>query len=294
MKKLLFIYNPKAGKSGIISALSDVIDIFTREGYEVTVHPTQSSGDGQSRAEHADESFDRIICSGGDGTLDEIVTGVMKSGRRIPIGYLPAGSTNDFARSVGIPRNIRKAAKVAVGDNVFTCDLGRFNDDYFVYVAAFGLFTDVTYETDQNLKKVFGYAAYLAEAIKRLQTIKPIPLTINYDDKTLQGDFLVGMISNSTSVGGMSVLPGPDVDLQDGLFEVLLIRQPDNILEFNSIPVAMLDRNIHSDCVITIKCSYIHIESDEPIPWTLDGEFGGSVRKAEITNLRNAMDIVVP
>lgn len=294
MKRLLFIYNPKAGRSGIVSELSDVIDIFTKAGYEVTVHPTQCRGDGQKIACERAESFDRIVCSGGDGTLDEIVSGVMQSGVNIPIGYIPTGSTNDFSRSVGIPRNAHEAASIAVGDHIFKCDLGKFNEDYFVYVAAFGLFTDVTYETDQNLKKVFGYAAYLAEAVKSLQTIKPIPLTITYDETVLQGDFLVGMISNSTSVGGMKLLPGPGVDLQDGLFEVLLIKRPDSIMEFNSIPLAMLDRSIHSDCVISIKCSKINIESDEPFPWTLDGEFGGNVRSVEISNLRNAMEIVVP
>ena len=294
MKKLLFIYNPKAGKSGIVPCLSDIIDIMSRAGYEVTVYPTRAQGDGLLRASDNIEGFDRIICSGGDGTLDEIVTGIMKSGKRLPVGYIPAGSTNDFGRSIGAPKDMREAARVAVGDKLFKCDIGKFNDRYFVYVAAFGLFTDVTYGTDQNLKKIFGYAAYLAEAVKSLQSIKPIPLTITYGDETISDNFLVGMVSNSNSVGGMSALPGPDVELDDGLFEVLLIKAPENVLELNSIPPAILDRKIKSDCVITFRCSSIKIVSDEPIPWTLDGEYGGTVNEANIYDMPEEIEFVVP
>jgi len=294
MKKVLFIYNPKAGKAEIASHLSDIVDIISRNGYEITIYPTKCQGDGEVRSKERVDGYDRIICSGGDGTLDEIVTGVMESGTKLPIGYIPAGSTNDFGRSLGIPKDMKMAAMVASKDNLFKCDIGKFNDRYFVYVAAFGLFTDVTYETDQSLKNIFGYAAYLAEAVKRLQTIKAIPLTIKYDDQVIQDNFLVGMISNSNSVGGFSALTGPDVELDDGLFEVLLIREPDNILEFNTIAPAILDRKIKSDCVYTFRCSSIFIQSDEPISWTLDGEYGGTVSKAEILDLHEEIEFVVP
>lgn len=294
MKKLLFIYNPRSGKAQIAGVLSDILDTFVKAGYELCVHPTQCQGDGEKKARERHEVYDRIICSGGDGTLDEIVTGVLESGEDIPIGYIPAGSTNDFARSIGIPRDMRQAARIAVGDKLFKCDIGKFNDRYFVYVAAFGMFTDVTYETDQNLKNVFGYAAYVAEAVKRLQTIKPIPLKVEYDNKVITDNFLVGMISNSNSVGGMSLLPGPDVDLSDGLFEVLLIKSPDNVLELNSIAAAILDRSINSDCVVKFKCSNIRITTDEPISWTLDGEYGGTVSTVDIYNLNRRMTFVVP
>lgn len=294
MKELLFIYNPKAGKAGIANCLSDVLDIFSRAGYEITVYPTKCHGDGEAKARERSDRFERIICSGGDGTLDEIVTGVLESGRKIPIGYIPAGSTNDFARSLGIPRDMRSAARIAVSDNYFASDIGRFNSKYFVYVAAFGLFTDVTYETDQNLKNVLGYAAYVAEAVKRLQSINSIPLTIEYDDQVLRGDFLVGMVSNSTSVGGIKALTGPDVELNDGLFEVLLVKAPDNVIELNKIPPAILDRRIKSDCVIYFRCKEITFKADEPIAWTLDGEYGGAVGVAQISNLRNEIEFVVP
>lgn len=294
MKKVLFIYNPKAGKAGIVGCLSDIIDILSRNGYEVTIYPTKCQGDGEVIARQRRDEFDRIICSGGDGTLDEIVTGVIESGKLLPIGYIPAGSTNDFARSINIPRDMRHAARIAAKDKYFKSDIGKFNDRYFVYVAAFGLFTDVTYETDQNLKNIFGYAAYLAEAVKRLQSIKAIPLRIEYDGNTLIDNFLVGMISNSNSVGGLKALPGPDVDLSDGLFEVLLVKAPESVHELNMIAPAILDRKIKSDCVITFKCSTLDIYSDEPFSWTLDGEFGGNVNKIRIENLHEKIEFVVP
>lgn len=294
MRKVLFIYNPKAGKAGIVSCLSDVVTTISNNDFEITIYPTKCHGDGVKKTREDCKGYDRIICSGGDGTLDEVVTGVMEAGVNIPIGYIPAGSTNDYGRSINIPKDMRQAAVVASGDNLFRSDIGKFNDRYFVYVAAFGMFTDVTYETDQNLKNVLGYAAYLAEGIKRLQTVKAIPLKITYDDEVLADNFLVGVISNSNSIGGMKALPGPDVDLTDGKFEVLLVKAPESVLDLNAIALAILDRRIKSEHVITFKCSEISIVSDEPIPWTLDGEFGGSVSNVAIKNLHEAVEFVVP
>ncbi len=293
MKKLLFIYNPKAGKGNIGTHLDAVVDSFTKAGFMVTIYPTQCRGDGEVTARQYAGDYDRIVCAGGDGTLDEIVTGVMSLGARIPIGYIPTGSTNDFARSIGLPRTIKRAAVRASGDNLFRCDIGRFNSRYFVYVAAFGLFTDVTYETDQGLKNIFGYSAYLAEAVKRLPQARSIPLRITYDDNVIADNFIVGLVTNSDSVGGMRAIPGPDVKLDDALFEVMLIRSPDTIFDFNLIGPAILDRRIKSDNVICFKCSKLLIESDEPIPWNLDGEFGGLVDRVEIENVHEAAEFVI-
>lgn len=293
MRNLLFIYNPKAGKGNIGNHLDGVVDTFTKAGYKVTIYPTQCRGDGEVIAHSWAKDYDRIVCAGGDGTLDEIVTGLMTSGVKIPIGYLPTGSTNDFARSLGIPRTARRAAQRAISDNIFKCDLGKFNSRYFVYVAAFGLFTDVTYETDQGMKNLFGYTAYLAEALKRLPSAKSIPLKITYDDKVISDSFIVGLVTNSDSVGGMKAIPGPDVKLDDGIFEVMLIRSPDNILDYNFIAPAILDRRIKSENVICFKCSKLLFESDEPIPWNLDGEFGGQVNRACIENMHEAAEFVL-
>lgn len=293
MKNLLFIYNPKAGKGSIGAHVSDVVDTFVKSGYRVTVYPTQCPGDGEACAREWVKDYDRIVCAGGDGTLDEVVTGVMRAGVSIPIGYLPTGSTNDFARSMGIPRIVSRASVKAAGDNKFCCDLGRFNDRYFVYVAAFGLFTEVTYETDQNMKNIFGYSAYVAEAVKRLASIRSIPLRITYDQNVITGNFLVGLITNSDSVGGMKRLTGPDVKLNDGVFEVMLVKAPDNISDLTLMGPAILDRRIRSDNVICFKCSDITFDSDEPIPWNLDGEFGGFVDHAVINNIHEAVEFVV-
>ena len=293
MKNLLFIYNPKAGKGSIGTHLGDIVEIFAASGYRVTIYPTKCQGDGEVIAKQWAVEFDRIVCAGGDGTLDEIVTGVLSAGADVPIGYLPTGSTNDFARSIGLPRTVKRAAKIAVSDNYFKCDIGRFNSRYFVYVAAFGLFTDVTYETDQGMKNIFGYTAYLAEAVKKLPSARPIPLRITYGDKVISDNFIVGIITNSESVGGMKALPGPDVKLNDGIFEVMLVRYPDSILDLNLIGPAILDRRIKSENVICFKCTSLQVESDEPIPWNLDGEFGGMVDRALIDNMREAAEFVV-
>ena len=293
MKNLLFIYNPRAGKGTIAAHLDYVVDTFVKNGYKVTVYPTQCPSDGEVIAREWSADYDRIVCAGGDGTLDEIVTGVMTAKTKIPIGYIPTGSTNDFARSMGIPRTVKRAADKAAKDSLFKCDLGMFNSRYFVYVAAFGLFTDVTYETDQGMKNIFGYSAYLAEAVKRLPSIRSIPLRISYDDRTIRGDFLVGLITNSDSVGGMKRLTGPDVKLNDGIFEVMLVKSPDNIFELNLMGPAILDRRVRSDNVICFKCSQISFESDEPIPWNLDGEFGGNADHVNIKNMHEAVEFVV-
>ena len=293
MKNLLFIYNPRAGKGSVSGHVGDIADIFTKAGYKVTAYPTQCQGDGEVICRQWAGDYDRVLCAGGDGTLDEVVTGMQSAGVRIPIGYIPTGSTNDFARSIGIPRSIRRAAVKASGDTLFKCDLGRFNSRYFVYVAAFGLFTEVTYETDQGMKNIFGYTAYLAEAVKRLPSIRSIPLRIRYDGNEMTGSFLVGLITNSDSVGGMKGITGPDVKLDDGIFEVTLVRSPDNLIELNLMGPAILDRRIKSDNVLRFKCSEISFESDEPIPWNLDGEFGGMEDRAEIVNIHEAAEFVI-
>ncbi len=293
MKNLLFIYNPRAGKGNISNHLGKIVDTFTQKGYRVTIYPTQCQGDGEVMAGQWAVDFDRIVCAGGDGTLDEIVTGVMSTKSNIPIGYLPAGSTNDFARSLGLPRSMSRAAGIAAGDNLFKCDIGKFNSRYFVYVAAFGLFTDVTYETDQNLKNILGYTAYLAEAVKRLPSVRSLPLRITYDGNVIADNFLVGMITNSDSVGGIKGITGPGVKLDDGVFEVMLVRSPESLFEFNLIGPAILDRRIKSDNVICFKCSNIRVESDEPIAWTLDGEFGGMSDDSMIENIHEAVEFVV-
>lgn len=293
-KKMLFVYNPHAGKERIRSNLLDIIDIFTKAGYEVTAHPTQKQGDAIEATLKKAHKYEILVCCGGDGTLDEVVTGMMKRAYRIPIGYIPAGTTNDFARSLGIPGNMMKAAQSIVAGNRFACDIGSFNNDTFVYIAAFGLFTDVSYETDQNVKNVLGHLAYILEGAKRLNKYPSYHLRVTANGQTLEEDFMYGMVSNSRSAGGFKNITGKNVKLDDGVFEVTLIKKPQNVIELNLIMAALVGGSIDTACMYCFKTEHITFESDEQIAWSLDGEYGGSHTKVDIRNEMQALRIIAP
>lgn len=293
-KKLLFIYNPRAGKAMIKTHLSDIIDIFTKGGYEVTVHPTQAKADAVTVVEDKSGNYDLLVCCGGDGTMDEVVTGMMRAKSKVPVGYIPAGSTNDFAKSLRISNDMSKAAEQIVDGRFYSCDVGCFNDDYYIYVAAFGLFTDVSYETNQSIKNVLGHAAYLLEGAKRLSSVTSYETKILCDGQVYEGDYIYGMVTNSRSVGGFSKLTGKTVDLNDGYFEVCLIRRPTGLAEFNEIILAILDDTVDSEYMQCFKAQSIVFEFKEDVPWTLDGEFGGKHKNVEIKNAFQALDLIIP
>lgn len=291
--KLLFIYNPRAGKAKIRSNLLDIIDIFAKAGYEVTAHPTQAPGDAiEAVKKLKPDSFDIVACCGGDGTLDEVVSGMMQCKLQIPIGYVPAGSTNDFAHSLQIPRNMIQAAEAIVSGEFFDCDIGIFNNDVFVYIAAFGLFTDVSYETRQDMKNVLGHMAYILEGMKRLSSIKSYRMKVMSEGIELEADFLFGMITNSVSVAGFKGITGDHVELDDGEFEVTLVKVPESPAELNALMTSFLSRKINAECICCFKTSHIVLETEEEIPWTLDGEFGGRHREVTITNAKKALQVM--
>ncbi|MCI6868325.1 MAG: diacylglycerol kinase family lipid kinase [Lachnospiraceae bacterium] len=292
MGKMLFIYNPKSGKGLIRNHLSAIVEIFSASGYDVTVYPTRKEKDGCRVAQERAKDYDILVCSGGDGTLDEVVTGMMRSGVKRPIGYIPAGSTNDFGHSLGIPKQMDQAAEVIAGGAPFSCDIGKFNDEYFVYVAAFGFLTDVSYQTNQELKNVLGHTAYLLEGMKRVSTWKSYTLKIESEEFSDEGQFMYGMITNSTSVAGIKGLPGKNVELNDGLFEVMLVRTPQNIVDWQEVITAVLMRDESSKNVVRFKTNHLVVSSDEPVAWTRDGENGGEQTLVELTNLQQAMDIM--
>lgn len=292
-KKLLFIYNPKAGKAQIKSKLADILDIFAEAEYEITVVPTRKRDDARLATADRSKKYDLVVCSGGDGTLDEVVTGMMQSGFRTPIGYIPAGSTNDFGGSLGLPKNMVQAAQTIVSGRNFPCDVGSFNTDTFVYIAAFGLFTDVSYETEQEVKNVLGHMAYLLEGMKRLSAIRSFPMKVSYDDQVIEDDFIFGMITNSTSVGGFKNITGKNVKLDDGVFEVTLIRRPKNPIELNNIMISLVNRDIDMGAMYCFRTDQVVLESKEPVAWTLDGENGGNHERVEIRNLHQAIEIMV-
>lgn len=291
---MLFIYNPKAGKAQIKNHLVDILDIFVKAGYEVTVYPTQSHGDAIKKTMKKKDKYDIVVCSGGDGTLDEVFTGMMKCEKKVPIGYIPAGSTNDFAMSLNVPKNMVQAAQTVVDGETYAVDVGEFNDDVFAYIAAFGLFTEVSYSTDQQVKNMLGHVAYLLEGVKRLSTIKSYKLKVTLNDEVIEDDFIFGMITNSFSVGGFQGITGNEVQMDDGMFEVTLIKRPMNPLELNRVMAALVDREVDSECMYCYKAKEIRIESEEEVAWTLDGEFGGNHQEVTIKNLHKALEIRVP
>lgn len=293
-KKMFFVYNPYSGKALIRGKLLNIIDIFTKGGYEVTAYPTQSEGDAIGRIRELPDAFDIVVCSGGDGTLDEVVTGMMQRSNKLPIGYIPAGSTNDFAGSLGLPKNMLRAAQITVSGEPFACDVGAFNQDTFVYIAAFGLFTDVSYETKQEFKNVVGHLAYIMEGMKRIPNIPSYHLRLYSDALQIEDDFMFGMVTNSVSVGGFKRITGKYVELDDGEFEVTLIKRPRNPIELNQIMAALVMETIDTECMFCFKTSRLTVEAEEEIAWTLDGENGGRHRKVEIANLRKAIQIIVP
>ncbi len=292
--KLLFIFNPYAGKGLIKNHLVNIIDCMVKADYEVTIYTTQAQGDAVKKIAKEAENYDRIVCSGGDGTLDEVVTGMIQSGQNVPIGYIPAGSTNDFANSLKIPKGMLEAAKVAVSGREFPCDVGYFNGDTFVYVAAFGMFTEVSYKTSQQMKNILGHVAYILEGVKQLHDIPSYRMQVEYEDQRIQDNFIYGMITNSISVGGFKGITGADVELDDGVFEVTLIKTPKNPIELNEILACLTNHIDDSELIYSFKTDEIRFLSKEKVTWTLDGEYGGGHEELMIRNLKCAMNILVP
>ena len=293
MKKLYFILNLQSGKATISSKLAVVIDMFTKAGYEVTARPTQERMDACAAAKYAcGQGFDLIVCSGGDGTLNEVIQGIMRSEKKLPIGYIPAGSTNDFARGVGIPRNIIDAVQWIIDGKKYPCDIGSFNDKFFTYIAAFGAFTEVTYETSQQVKNVLGHVAYVLNGISRLKNIKSYHMKITYDDEIIEDNYIVGMVTNSSSVAGLLSLN--NFLLDDGLYEVTLIKTPGNPLDLQRIIHSLLNIDIDIDTayIKSFRTSKIRFECDDELQWTIDGEFGGAYKTVDVCNNKQAIELM--
>ena len=294
MKKLLWIINPLAGRGAIAGKVVDCVSIFQQAGYTVTLYATQGVQDATHVLQECIGVYDRIVCAGGDGTLHEVVTGLMEipAESRPPLGYIPAGTINDFALSLGIPKAPIEAAKIAVGGCLQALDIGRFNDRYFNYVAAFGLFTEVAYATSQQFKNIFGRAAYIIEGIRSLMNIQQRHIKVTYNGTTIENDFIYGMVSNTVSVGGFRTLSADGVILDDGLYEALLIYPVENPMELQWLANDLLTNTTDSSRFIYCRTSHITFESTEEIPWTLDGEFGGKIASVEIHNCSRAVTFV--
>ena len=292
MKKLLFIFNPHSGKTQIKTKLVNIIDVFEKAGYRVSIHSTQGKHDAMNYVKANGSFYDLVVCSGGDGTLNEVMTGLMGLERRPNLGYIPAGSTNDFSVGMKLSKNMIKAAKVAVKGKPFPVDMGTFNEKMFIYVAAFGAFSDVSYRTPQGNKNMLGHTAYVLEALKSVRTIKPHHLIFKCDDQIIEGEFIYGMITNAVSVGGIKGITGNKISLNDGLFEVMLIKKPRNAADVQAIASALMGIETDSDCVSELKASKIYVKNIDKIPWSLDGEYGGSPEKIAIRNHKRVINIM--
>ncbi len=293
MKKLLFVFNPLAGKGMIKSNLCDIIDIFTKGGYIVTAYPTQAPLDGYEKIVAEAGNYDIVCACGGDGTLSETVRGLMHYKDKIPLGYIPAGSTNDFAASMSLSKKMTDAAAEIMDGVFFDYDIGDFNGTNFVYVAAFGAFTDVSYQTPQWSKNMLGHAAYILEGIRRLPKLSGVNVRVEHDGEVIEGSFIYGMVSNTISVGGMKKLIADGVCFDDGLFEITLIRTPTNAIELsNTLTEAALDK-FNDKYIVTFKTSKVTFTSKDEIAWTLDGEAGGSYTDVTIRNIKQAVRFLV-
>ncbi len=298
MKKIYFIYNPYSGKGTIKTKAPDIINVLTAAGYEVTVRPTQCQLDASETAMRicstSHSEYDMILCSGGDGTLNEVISGIMRSEHKLPIAYIPSGTTNDFARSLNIPDDPDKALSAILSGQKVPVDIGGFNDRFFTYVAAFGALTEVPYETPQQTKNVLGHAAYIFEGLRHIKNIKSHNLTIEYNGNTITDDFIFGMVSNTAYVGGLLSLG--DFSLDDGEYEVTLIRTPGNPVELQKALSSLLNikQPIDTDHVKYFKTSDITITGNSEMTWTIDGEFGGDQKSVHIHNNHKAIEMIVP
>ena len=293
MKKLLLILNPCSGKKKASHALADVVNVFNRGGYDVTVYITAARGDATKVVAQRAPEFDLVVCAGGDGTFNETISGLLAGGHDTPIGYLPAGSTNDFASSLHLSKNLVEAARDIVEGTPRKLDVGRFNDRYFSYVASFGAFTRASYATSQNVKNALGHLAYILSGIKELAYIRSRRLRFTLDDgRVLEDEYIFGAISNSTSVAGILTLSEDLVDMNDGVFELLLVRKPENLLELNDCVLALTTQDYHTPMLTFTSARSVEIEAPEDMDWTLDGEREPGSAHCRAENLHDAIRIV--
>ena len=295
MKNLLLIVNPHSGKAKMRTALLGVVEIFSKADYNVTVYPTKARSDATRKIETLKTGdYDIIVVCGGDGTLNEVITGLMRAKIDTPIGYIPAGTLNEWSSGLGISRTIRSAANDIVNGKEITLDIGRFGNDYFTYTASFGAFTSASYSANQEVKNVLGQAAYFFEGVKALGNIKPIPLKFEANGKVYEDEYLFGAVSNSMSVGGIVKFSEKIVKLNDGLFEVLLIKNPSNILKLQPLVDGILKHDLDREGMEFFHTDKIIVSGCGGLDWTLDGEHAASDQRVVIQNIKEAVRFIVP
>ncbi len=293
-KTMFFLFNPHAGKSQIKTKLMDIINVFIQAGFEIKIYATQGPGEAVEEVAKNAGRVDCMVVSGGDGTLNEAVCGLMQlpQEKRPVIGYIPAGTTNDFAFTHKLSKNMVTAAQTVVDGVREAVDIGKFNDRYFTYVAGFGAFTDVSYKTPQEMKAVLGHPAYLLEGVLSLGELRPYQMRVEMEHETIEGEFLLGLISNSERVAGFKGIQGKDVSVNDGLLEVLLIRNPKNPADLSQTFMGLLQPETQSPMVYRAKVKNLRVTSEKPVDWVLDGEFGGTQTEVFIDTMPKAVEIL--
>ncbi len=296
-QRALIIINPKSGMMRANKFLTEIAEMLVLAGYIPTVLVTTKHGDATDYAKTYGENFDLVIGVGGDGTFNEVVAGVMQSGSKVPIGYIPSGTTNDFANCLGLPGDVVEAARLITQGKPIAFDIGSFNGRIFSYVACFGAFTKASYSTPQSIKNIMGHLAYVLEGIREglstLASLKASHMVINADGQIYEGDYIFGAISNSTSLGGILTLKKENVDMHDGLFELMLVKMPKDVLELAEIANLLTTHNMQSEMLTFIRSSKFEIEADKDVDWSLDGEYQEGSEKITIENLHGAVNIVV-
>lgn len=291
-KKLLLILNPCSGQKKANRYIINIISLFEESGYVCTLHVTRCTGDASQYVKNNASGYDLIVCIGGDGTLNEVITGILSCNADIPLGYIPSGSTNDFANSLKLSKNVMQAARNIIKGEPTLYDVGNFNGRFFSYIASFGAFTKVSYDTPQSLKNSFGHFAYVMESLKELPVLKPIHAKVTANGSVCEDDFIFGAVSNSTSVAGILTLDPEYVNLSDGLLEVFLVKNPTTPLELSKIALSFTLRQYDNETVRFFSSDRIEIETSSSVNWTIDGEYEQGAEKIVIENLKHAIKIV--
>ena len=290
-KSILLIANFTAGRNRCASQIHEVIREFAAHGYGTDVRVTDHRGHATELAREYAAQRDIIACAGGDGTLNEVIAGVMAAKARPTLGYIPCGSTNDFAATLRLPTEMPKAAARIMDFHSVTLDIGRFQDRYFSYVASFGAFTETSYSTPQDMKNALGHFAYVIEGARNLQSLRPYHMKLDVDGTAYEDEFLFGAISNSTSIAGILKLDEELVHLNDGLLEVLLIRHPQRLDELGRVAINLSTRNYSDPDIILVQGKHIEISNFDHTPFTLDGEYGDNAEKITIDNVHSAISL---
>lgn len=292
-KRMLFVVNPSSGTMKIKDSLLEVCQIFCDNGYELTLNVTKYITDAINEAINKGMPYDLIVCCGGDGTFNGTVSSLIQLDKHPPVGYIPSGSTNDFARTIGLNGNAKDIARQIMAGFPHTLDMGSFNKSYFSYVASFGAFTEASYNTPQDLKNKLGHLAYVLEGVKDISTIEPCHMRIRYEDKEIEGNYIFGAVCNSTSIGGLIRLNEDHIDLSDGLFEIMLIKAPKTIIDLTKIVVSITTQVYDPEIIQFFQASDLYIYPETEVPWSLDGEYAPGSKEIHVQNMHHAIQLIL-